>query len=135
MTAEAYPSPAQSAATKPSTDPAVLEALSSPINARSVTSPDRHSMGQAVVTFKVMPESPEVDLDSLEDYAKEQIQEQYEPSELKVKREPVAFGLKSLVIQFTMDEEQGNTDDLEATMNDHEDVRNAETTDVRRAFG
>lgn len=92
-------------------------------------------MGQAVVTFKVMPESPEVDLDELESFSKQHINDFCDPDELKVKHEPVAFGLKALVIQFVMEEDQGNTDDLEATIGDHDNVRNAETTDVRRAFG
>jgi elongation factor 1-beta len=92
-------------------------------------------MSQAVVTFKVMPESPEVDLQALQSYTEDQIQDFFSPDELKVKKEPVAFGLKALVIQFTMDEEEGTTDDLEAAVDEHDDVRSAETTDVRRAFG
>ena len=92
-------------------------------------------MAQAVITFKVMPESPEVDLDELESFTKQHINDFCNPDELKVKKEPVAFGLKALVIQFVMDEDQGNTDELETTISDHDDVRNAETTDVRRAFG
>lgn len=92
-------------------------------------------MGQAVVTFRVMPESPEVDLEALKSFAKEQVESFCDPDELKVNEEDVAFGLKAIVLQFVMDEDEGDTGDLEATISDHDDVKNAETTDVRRAFG
>lgn len=92
-------------------------------------------MGKAVVTLKVMPESPEIDLEELESFCEEKVESFANPDQIKIKREPVAFGLKALVIQFVMGEDQGNTDELEETLSEHEDVRGAETTDVRRTLG
>ena len=48
---------------------------------------------------------------------------------------PIAFGLKSVNITFTMDEEKGSTDQLEEDIANMEDVESAEVVDVRRAIG
>jgi len=88
-----------------------------------------------VVTIKLMPDSPQADLSEIEKTAKEKIIEFSDSKELKVEKEPVAFGLTAVNIIFVMDEEKGSTDPLEEKLRKIPNVNSAEVTDVRRAIG
>ena len=92
-------------------------------------------MAQVVVTLKVMPQSPEVDLAELEKQAKEKIVEFCSSREFKTQIQPIAFGLKALLIYFVMDENIGTTDRLEQEISKIEGVESVEVPDVRRAVG
>ena len=92
-------------------------------------------MANAVVTIKIMPTSPEVDLGKLEEKALEKIIKFNENKDTKVSVEPVAFGLKALNIIFVMDESKGSPDPVAEEISEMEDVNSAEITDVRRAIG
>ncbi|MDD5650357.1 MAG: elongation factor 1-beta [Candidatus Nanoarchaeia archaeon] len=91
-------------------------------------------MAQIVVTIKIMPESPDVDLKKLEQKATQEITN-FGGDVGKVDIEPIAFGLKSVNLIFVMDEKLGNLDPLEEKINNIEGVQNAEVSDVRRAIG
>jgi len=92
-------------------------------------------MAKAVVTIKVMPESPEIDLEELEKKVKDAIISFAGEGEMKVSVEPVAFGLKSMNIIFVMEESKGSTEPLEKAVEAIEGVSSMEVTDVRRAVG
>ncbi len=92
-------------------------------------------MGFAVVTLKVMPESPEVDLEQLEVKVKEKIKDFAGEGETKTEIEPVAFGLKALKVIFVMDESQGSPDPVAEEVDKFDEVASAEIVDVRRAIG
>lgn len=94
-------------------------------------------MARAVATLKVMPSSPDIDLHKLELKVKEVIYKFVkEKTETKVIIEPVAFGLKALIIMFVMDEKLGSPDPIAEKVAEMEDeVNSAEITDVRRAIG
>ena len=92
-------------------------------------------MTNAVITFKIMPESPEIDLESLQKQALEKIAAYSGNDETKVEIEPVAFGLKALNIIFVMDENKGSPDELEEDIETIKGVMSCENTDVRRAIG
>ncbi len=92
-------------------------------------------MGSAVVTLKVMPASPDVDLDALETKIKEKIVSFAGEGETKTEIEPVAFGLKALKIMFVMDENKGSPDPVAEEVDKFDDVASAEIIDVRRAIG
>lgn len=92
-------------------------------------------MTNAVVTIKVMPESPDVNIEELEKKVKEKITAFAGEGDTKVTIEPVAFGLKSLNIIFVMDESIGSTEPLEKEVDSIEGVNSIEVTDVRRAVG
>jgi len=53
----------------------------------------------------------------------------------KTEIEPVAFGLKSLNIIFSMPEEKGDTEPLEKQISELPGVKSVQVTDVRRAIG
>lgn len=92
-------------------------------------------MGTAIVTLKIMPQSPEVDLERIEENAKELIVEFAGEGDIKSKTEKVAFGLQSVNLTFSMDEDLGDTEDLEKKIETVDDVESVEVTDVRRAIG
>ena len=92
-------------------------------------------MANVVVTLKIMPSSPEVDLHKIEADAKKKIIDFAGPGDMKIEQEPIAFGLKALKIIFIMDEAKGSTEPIEDTIGDIEGVQSVEISDVRRVVG
>ena len=92
-------------------------------------------MAMAIATMKIMPESPDVDLEAVEQKAKEAIASFAGEGDTKVEVEPIAFGLKALRITFVMDESKGSPDALEEPITAIEGVNSFEIVDVRRAVG
>lgn len=91
-------------------------------------------MATVIVTMKIMPSSPEEDLDSIKSSATRLIAE-FGGTVGKVDVEPVAFGLKALVFMFAMDESKGDTEDVEKKISTLDGVNSVQVTDVRRAVG
>ncbi len=92
-------------------------------------------MAQVVVTLKIMPESPDSDLASIGQKAKQKIADFSNSDDMRISQEPIAFGLKALKIIFVMDESKGSTDSLEEQIKTIESVNSVEAVDVRRAIG
>jgi len=92
-------------------------------------------MAQVIITLKIMPESPEIALNSIEEQAKNLIKEFSGETEFKTEQEPIAFGLKALKIIFVMDESKGSTEALENKIKNIDGVNSVEVIDVRRAIG
>ena len=91
-------------------------------------------MAKVVVTLRVMPESPEVNLDQLQKEVLKIIKNVVGDTETKVEKEPIGFGLNALKILFVMDENK-KTEDIENRVRNLEDVQSVDVTDVRRAIG
>ena len=91
-------------------------------------------MASVIVTFKVVMESPEVDIESVKDKAISTIEE-YGCDVGKIEIEEVAYGIKAIKLIFIMDEKKGSTDALEEKVKELEGVSSLEVTDVRRAVG
>ena len=92
-------------------------------------------MAQVVVTLKIMPESPDIDLSHIEIKANKKIKDFAGNTETKSEEEPIAFGLKALKIIFVMNEEKGSTEELEKKISSINGVNSVEVIDVRRAIG
>ena len=92
-------------------------------------------MANAVVTLKVMPTSPEVNMEELEVKVKEKIAVFAGEGDTKIEEVPIAFGLKALNIIFVMDESKGSPDPLAEKIQNLDAVNSAEITDVRSAIG
>ncbi|MBR9690816.1 elongation factor 1-beta [Candidatus Woesearchaeota archaeon] len=92
-------------------------------------------MANAVVTIKLMPDSPEINLEDVKDEALSKIEAFAGKGDTKTEIIPVAFGLKSLNIIFIMDESLGSPEELEKDIASIEGVNSVETIDVRRAIG
>lgn len=92
-------------------------------------------MGQIIITIKVMPKSPELDLNEIEKNTKEVIIKYVGEGEMRVSQEPLAFGLNSLNIIFVMDEADNKLNEIEEEVAKIEGVNSIEVTDVRKAIG
>ncbi len=91
-------------------------------------------MADVIATLKIMPENPGIDLAKVESEAKEKCAA-FGADVGKVQIEPVAFGLKALILILVYDEKKGGTDALEEIIGGIPGVNSCETTDVRRAIG
>lgn len=90
-------------------------------------------MGTMLLKIKIMPESVETNLEELKEKAKEII----ESNEGKVpmfEEEPIAFGLKALIVNFRL-EESKEIDPIENGLKEMEKTNSVEIIDMRRAFG
>ncbi|MCD6464404.1 elongation factor 1-beta [Candidatus Woesearchaeota archaeon] len=87
-----------------------------------------------VVTLKVMPSGVDVDLQALTSKVLGVIKELYPKTETRVEEQPIAFGLKALIIKFVMPETE-STDAVEEKVRSIENIESAEVIDLRRAVG
>ena len=92
-------------------------------------------MANSIVTLKIMPESPSIDLGKIESEVKKAIVKYDGEGETRTSIEPIAFGLKALKIIFVVDEKKGGTDNLEKNISKIKGVNSVEVVDVRRAIG
>jgi len=90
-------------------------------------------MGIAAVKIKLMPTSPEVDLEKIKEDAKI-IVGQKSGKNCKFEEEPIAFGLKAIIVFFAWPEEQ-ELEELEEGLKKIENVNSVQVIDMRRAFG
>ena len=60
-------------------------------------------MGKALIKIKIMPASPEADLDAIKTKA-EEVLKNNSAEEISFNEEPIAFGLKALILGFSIDE-------------------------------
>jgi len=88
-------------------------------------------MGNNAVTVRVMPESPDIDLEKIKRKIKEKLSE---AANIKIEEEEIAFGLKALKVNLAYPEEK-ETDEIENILNEIEGVSSAKIEDIRRAFG
>jgi len=91
-------------------------------------------MASVIVTLKIMPESPKVNLDFLYGKAEKEISE-FGGKIGKKEIEEIAFGLKALNLIFIMDEAKGSTEKLEEKISKINGVNSVQVTDVRRTIG
>ncbi len=91
-------------------------------------------MAKVVVTLKIMPESPSVNLDNLQKAVLKEIKNFIGETETKVEKEAIGFGLNALKILFVMDENK-KSDVIEERARKIKNVQSAEIIDVRRAIG
>ncbi|QGN06268.1 elongation factor 1-beta [Halorhabdus sp. CBA1104] len=87
-------------------------------------------MGKVAAAIKVMPESPEIDLDALEDRLEQSL-----PEGAKINgfdRDDVAFGLVALIPTVVVPDDAGGTEAVEEAFSDVEDVESVSVEDVGR---
>lgn len=92
-------------------------------------------MAKAIITFKIMPESPDVDLESVKEKAMQIAKEMGAIGDMQSQIEPVAFGLKMLKVLAMYDVEGGKFDDVAEKMNELEGVQSAEVFKMDLALG
>jgi len=90
-------------------------------------------MGTVIIKMKLMPNSQETDITGIEAEVRN-ILNNKEIKNFKIEIEPIAFGLKALIILFGWpEEEELNT--LEEKIKGIEGVGSLEILDMRRAIG
>ncbi len=82
-------------------------------------------MGSVAIILRVMPESPEIDLEELKKALRQKL-----PTIQEIKEEPIGFGLKSLKILAVVDDAGGETDSIEKKLNEIAGVERAEIVEV-----
>ena len=90
-------------------------------------------MAIVAVIVKIMPESPDVDLEDIKESAKEKL-ESDGAQNISFEEKPVAFGLKAVMVKFAWPEEK-DTSIFEDNLAGIEGVSSVDTEDYRRAFG
>jgi elongation factor 1-beta len=83
-------------------------------------------MGSVAVTLRVMPESPDVDLEAL----KAGVERVLRPSFRGLKEEPVAYGLRAIVTIAIVEDASGGSERLEQALAALPGVGSVETVDV-----
>ena len=89
-------------------------------------------MGTALIKLKIMPKSPETDLEKIKQEGKAKLEQQGAKVD-KFEEEPIAFGLKALYIYIRLDESK-DSDFIENTFTQMPEVSGAEIVDYRRAL-
>jgi elongation factor 1-beta len=90
-------------------------------------------MGTAVVKIKVMPISPDVDLEKIKEEVKSKVGGMGGKG-CNIEEEPIAFGLKAIIAFFAWPEE-AELENLEESLQKIEDVNSVQVIDIRRAIG
>ena len=93
-------------------------------------------MSNAIVTFEIMPTSPDVDLEPIKEKATEIAKSQGAKGNMESKIEPIAFGLKKIIIMamYEMDDDK-DFDAIPAEMMKIEGVQQASIAKMDLAMG
>ena len=82
------------------------------------------------VKYKIMPTSPEVDLEKIKETAKAIIESNGGKNKEYIE-EPIAFGLKAIIVFFYYDEEL-ELDEIEKKLGEIENVNSVQLVDIRK---
>jgi len=82
-------------------------------------------MGSVAVILRVMPESPEINIEDLKKALKAKL-----PGIQEIKEEPIGFGLKALKVLAVVNDAGGETDAVEKSLNQVTGVERAEIIEV-----
>jgi len=83
-------------------------------------------MGKVAVTFRVMPEGVEVDLDAVQSRLRESLRERLKKLEVK----PVAYGLRAVEAIVVLEDAAGEMERVESLLSKIPGVGGVETTEV-----
>ena len=92
-------------------------------------------MAKAVITFKLMPESPEVNLNQIKEKALVIAKKHGAIGEMQAKEEPIAFGLKAVLILGMYVVEKSDFEKIAEEMGTIAQVQSAEVAKMDLALG
>ena len=78
-------------------------------------------MGDVLITYKIMPSGVDVDMEELKKKVEEKLEGMAKINDFT--EEPIAFGLKALVVRVIVKDEGGISDRIEEILKDIEDVQ------------
>jgi elongation factor 1-beta len=82
-------------------------------------------MGDVALIIKVMPASPETNREKIKETIKNKI-----PRVQEIQEEPIGFGLVALKVVVIVPDAEGQTELIESSINEIEDVDRAEIIEV-----
>jgi elongation factor 1-beta len=82
-------------------------------------------MGSVAVIVRIMPESPDVDLEKLKASLKKKL-----PGIRDIREEPIGFGLRALKLAAVVNDAGGETDAIEQSLGEVAGVERAEVIEV-----
>ena len=92
-------------------------------------------MAKAIITFKLMPESPDVDFDAIAANAEAIAKAQGALGDTRTKLEPIAFGLKAVLVLAMYEVDEKDFDEIAQKMNELDGVQSAEVAKMDLALG
>jgi len=89
-------------------------------------------MGNMFIKMKLMPNSPDEDLEALKTHSKKVLEKNHMKN-ITFHEEPIAFGLKAVIASFAMDESH-ELEASEKALAKIEGVSSVQVIDMRRDF-
>ena len=89
-------------------------------------------MGSMIIRMKIMPKAVETNLEEIKEKVKELI-ESFEGKGCVFEEEPIAFGLKALIVAFMLPE-SAEIDPVQEGIEKIQGVNSIEVIDLRRAL-
>ncbi|MGZ4883682.1 MAG: elongation factor 1-beta [Halobacteriota archaeon] len=87
-------------------------------------------MGEVAVQLKIMPNGPEVDLKGLSNRITSQVAQYGRMYSCEV--QPIAFGLKALMLTVIVEDKEGGTEAVEASISKIDEVESVQVVAVTR---
>ena len=105
------------------------------MSAHSAAFWDQIRMAKAIITFKLMPESVDVDLEPIREQALAIAKEAGAIGQMQSKEEPIAFGLKAVLVLAMYEVGNADFDGIANKMSAIENVQSAEVAKMDLALG
>ena len=87
-------------------------------------------LGQVAITYRIMPESPEVDLVDLVAKIKDAAREIAKLEGMAEK--PVAFGINAILVRIVVEDKEGGSEEIETALSGIEGVQSVEAMEMSR---
>ena len=87
-------------------------------------------MGEVLTTMKIMPDSPDIDLEAIKSTIESSMPEGARVHEIS--EEPIAFGLVAVILQFITEDGEGGSEAVEEMVQGIDGVASFEVTGVGR---
>ena len=90
-------------------------------------------MGDVIFKIKIMPDSPDANLDDIEQAAKKELKN-LNVKNIEAEKQPIAFGLVAVIVTFLINE-SAEQDPITNALKNIKHVNSVQVIDCRRAFG
>jgi elongation factor 1-beta len=87
-------------------------------------------LGEVAITYRIMPNSTDIDLRDLGDRVKDASKDIAKIQGMQEK--PIAFGLTALLIRVIIEDKEGGPDEIESVLNGLSGVQSVEVMDMTR---
>jgi len=87
-------------------------------------------LGEVAITYRILPESTDIDLRELEEKVKDASKDIAKIQGMQQK--PIAFGLTALLIRVVIEDKEGGPDEIENALSGISGVQSVEALDMTR---